>query len=99
MKKNKKNKKKNPSWAHALVHVIRLCERILPLPVITRTKADVFNHRLLPAALPRRSSSKRKKKKLKKNQNYQKQQNKRAVKPQEIWFNYLFFLRPRCVVK
>lgn len=63
---HEKKKKKNPSWAHALVHVIRLCERILPLPVITRTKADVFNHRLLPAALPRRSSSKRKKKFLKK---------------------------------
>lgn len=35
-----------------LVHVIRLHERIVPLmSVITTRKADVFNHRLSPAAL------------------------------------------------
>lgn len=46
---------KKPAWAPALVHVIRLCERIvLLLPVITRIKADVFNYRLLPAERLRR---------------------------------------------
>lgn len=44
--------KKKPAWAPVLAHVIRLCERIvLLLSVITRIKADAFNHRFSPAAL------------------------------------------------